>query len=175
MKRRGEQGSSYAGIVHQVTLQAVLRAMAGPVAVLDDFSMTFFDAGLRRGDRVFYDNFFDLTVPGTGWVLANHAHLIYLTGFRLLLGVRHSVVHALYPGSWLAASGGESPGSPHHRVGPLAAYVFRSPWRAFQQPTVILLLSWWIGNRYRSGGTVHQAVPYGAVAFQVGGDLWWKE
>jgi hypothetical protein len=126
---------------------------------------------LRRGDRLFYDAFFDVLIPGRGWVLVNHAHLVYLlTSYRLILGARYTVVHALYPSEWLA--GRANPNTPTHRVGPLVAYTFRSSSRTFQRPTLVLFLNWWIKNRYRTGQHVHQAAPYAVAALIFSGDIW---
>lgn len=173
--RRADLDLNYAGNGHQVTLQAVLRAKLGPVALVNDFNMVYFDMDLRQGDKAFYVNMFDTLAPGKGWVLVNHGHLLYLlTRFNLVFGVRYSLVQALYSDALLAASGGDNPNSPNHRIGPMVAYQFKGIGKRFRQPTLVLILNWWINNRYRSGQRVHQGVPYGAVAFQFTGDLWSK-
>jgi hypothetical protein len=173
--RRGDLDLNYAGNGHQVTLQAVLRAKLGPVVLLNDFNMVYFDMNLRRGDKLFYVNMFDTLAPGKGWVLVNHGHLLYLlTRYNLVFGVRYSAVQPLYSDALLADSGGHNPNSPNHRIGPMVAYQFKGLGKRFKQPTLVLILAWWINNRYRSGQWSHQGIPYGVVAFQFTGDLWSK-
>jgi hypothetical protein len=162
LSRRGEAGENYAGHGHEITLQAELRAKVGPVALLDDFNAVYFGMDLRGGDRLFYVNLFDTLCPNNRFTLINHGHLLYITSFGLIAGVRHSVVHALYPEAW------GNPNTPHHRLGPMLLYVFGDRGPSFRQPTLIVIVNWWIGNRYRSGS----ALPYGVLAFQFAGDLW---
>jgi hypothetical protein len=165
LKARADGGANYPGHGHELTLQAVLRAKLGPIAFLDDLSLIYFKMNLRTGDRVFYDNLLDALIPGDGFVLVNNGHLLYLHG-SLVVGVRYTLVHALYPRDWLP--GGDNPNTPNHRIGPMAAYVFRDWSPRARQPTLILIVNWWINNRYRSPS----ANPYGVLAFQLSGDLW---
>ena len=78
---------AYRTLGHQVMLQAVLRARLGPVAVLNELTTHWFHMDLGSGDRVFYDAFFDTLVPGRGWLVANHAHLLLLGGRRLVVDI----------------------------------------------------------------------------------------
>jgi hypothetical protein len=169
LSRRADAGENYAGHGHQITLQAVLRAKAGPVALLDQLDVVYFDMSLRGNDRLFYVNLFDTLCPRDGFVLANHGHLVYLTGFGLIAGVRYTLVHAFYPEAWIPDG---NPNTPTHRIGPIVAYTFKGRGQRFSAPTLILILNWWVGSRYRSGAAVSQALPYGVVAFQFSGDLW---
>lgn len=169
LRRRAESGENYAGHGHQITLQAVVRAKVGPVALLDQLELVYFGMSLRGDDRLFYVNLFDTLCPRDGFVLANHGHLVYLTGFGLVAGVRHTLVHAFYPEAWIPDG---NPNTPSHRIGPIVAYTFRDFSSRMRAPTVILILNWWIGSRYRSGASVSQALPYGVVAFQMNGDFW---
>lgn len=172
LKARGEAGLSNATTGHQLTLQATLRAKVGPLVILDDLNMIYFHMDARPGDKVFYVNLLDTVAPTPGWVLVNNAHLLVLTKYRFIFGLRYTLVHALYPDEWLA--GAEDPNTPNHRVGPMLAYTFASTKSWFQQPSLILILNWWLGSRYRSGQKVHQGVPYGVLALQFTGELWRK-
>jgi hypothetical protein len=169
--RRASLGLKYAGRGHQIWFQVTLRMKIGPVAFLNETEIHDFRMSLRGNDRVFYDAFFDTLVPGNGWLVANHAHLIAFVLPRLLVGVRYTVVHALYPDSWLDPAVGNV-NTPNHKVGPVAAYVFPSRGRYFKQPTVLALANWWVKNRYRTGQAVSQGVPYAILAFQFNGELW---
>lgn len=168
--RLADEGRHYAAKGHQVMLQAVVRAKVGPVAVLNETELHYFDLGLRPGDSVFYEAYFDALAPGHGSTVVNNAHLLYLTDFGLIAGLRYTVVAPLYSDEMQARS--EVTQTPSHRVGPLAGYTFAGRGPLFRAPTLVVFLNWWLRSRYRAGQTVHQAVPYGVVAFQVSGDLW---
>lgn len=172
LERRADQGHNSPGNGAQVTLQAVLRAKVGPVALVNEFNMVYFQMDVPPGQQVFYVNLFDTLAPTKGWMMVNNANLLWLASARLLLGVRYTVVHALYSDQLLGAR--PNLNTPNHRVGPMACYVLPWSWSRFKNPMLALIINWWIDNRYRSGQQVHQAVPYGALAFQVQGDLWTK-
>jgi hypothetical protein len=58
-----------------------------------------------------------------------------------------------------------------HRAGPLAAWTFKKPDGAALEPTVLLVLNWWLKSPYRTGQDVSQAVPYIVAALNITGDL----
>lgn len=169
--RRADGGFTYAGRGHQLWLQVSLRMKVGPVAFVNETEIHDFRMSLRRGDRVFYDAFFDTLVPGKGWLVANHAHLIFFLTPRLLTGFRYTYVHALYPDSWLDPARG-NPNTPNHKVGPVAGYVFPSVGRYFKQPAILAVVNWWVRNRYRTDQAVDGRIPYAVLAFQFFGELW---
>ena len=172
-KTRGDLEMNYASTGHQVNLQAILRAKVGPVAVLNDFVMTYFQMNLRDSDTVFYDAFIDLLAPGQGVTLANHAHLFYITGEGLTVGVRYTVAHAVYPDEALGPNGQAGDVvTPTHRLGPMFVYEFQDRGRRFQKPTLAIILNWWLKHRYRTGQQVNRGIPWVAVAFFFSGDLW---
>jgi hypothetical protein len=170
MQARSEADENYATHGTQLTLQAVLKAKAGPIALLNELSFHYFDISLRHAGRLLYVNLFDTLAPDEGWTVVNSGHLFYMTDFGLVAGIRHTLVHALYPEHLLDQRG--NPNTPNHRLGPMLAWVLSSGTTTFQNPTVIGILNWWINSRYRSGQRVHNAVPYGVIAFQFEGDLW---
>lgn len=171
-RRSAVQGLNYPGTGHQVTLQAVLKAAVGPVAVLDDFAYLHFDMDLWRGDQVWYEALSDTLVPARGGVIQNSAHLLYLHSPRWILGVRYTLIHALYSDE--AQGGDGNPNTPTHRLGPMLVHVFDGSGKGFQAPTLIVFCNWWIQHRYRTGEAVHPAIPYGVIALQFTGDLWSK-
>ncbi len=170
---RADLDMNYAGTGHQVNLQAILRAKVGHWAVLNDFVLTYYKMDLASGDTVFYDAFLDLLAPGDGVTLANSAHLFYITGEGLTVGVRYTVSHAAYPAEALGP-GGSAEGviTPTHRLGPMFVYEFESRGRRFQKPTLAIILNWWLEHRYRTGQQVNRGVPWVAAAFFFSGDLW---
>jgi hypothetical protein len=171
LKERGEAGLNYRGSGYEVKAEATLRFKLGPIAVINQLMGIYSRLNLEGSDRLFYDAYLDVLVPNKRWTLANHAHLLYVTKFGLLLGARYSLVHAFYPESWLAP-GAENPNSPTHRLGPIALYTFKYRRNGFENPTVIVILNWWLQHRYRAGQDISQGVPYGVVAFRFQGDLW---
>jgi hypothetical protein len=57
-------------------------------------------------------------------------------------------------------------------VGLLAAYTFFDEgYTAFNKPTVVLISSWYLKHRYRTGQDVSQAVPYVVLGFAFTSDL----
>lgn len=175
IRRRGQEEENYAGTGHQFILQAVLRAKVGPIAVLNDFAYHHFKMNLWHGDRVFYVSLFDTLAPGSGGVLNNSAHLLWVTKIGWIFGVRYTVSEALYSDEDMAAGGlEENPNTPSHRVGPMICYAFQGTGADWKSPTLVFILNWWVKHRYRAGQEVNQAVPYGVLAFQFTGDLWTK-
>jgi hypothetical protein len=130
---------------------------------------------LREGDRVFYDQVNDVLAPDEGWYLTNDVDLLYQTpDKRFVGGARYSQAFVFYDARHFAA--GESPANRNntHRVGPFVGYTFKSEDGAsFNNPTVFLLVQWWLQNPNRAGGSdrVSQALPLLGVGFQMTGDF----
>lgn len=175
---RAERGGSYITTGHQFTAQAIIRAKVGPIALLNEFALHYFRVDLKPGDNVFYEAFYDTLTPGKGSVLVNNAHLLYISSFGLIAGVRYTVVHAYYDDDWLRDPSGrqlENLNTPNHKIGPILGYTFKSSSPSFRAPTLILVLNWWLKNRYRTGQEITQALPYGIIAFTFSGDIWRQE
>ena len=172
-KTRADLEMNYGGTGHQVNLQAILRAKVGHWAVVNDFVMTYFQMNLANGDTVFYDAFLDLLAPGQGVTLANSAHLFYITGEGLTVGMRYTVAHAVYPEEALGPGGSATEVvTPTHRLGPMFVYEFQGRGERFQKPTLAIIINWWLRHRYRHGQQVNRGIPWVAVAFFFSGDLW---
>lgn len=59
-----------------------------------------------------------------------------------------------------------------HRVGPFLGYTFfREDGRAFNNPTVFILVQWWLKHRFRTGVDTSQALPVLGAGFQITGDF----
>jgi hypothetical protein len=56
---------------------------------------------------------------------------------------------------------------PNHRLGALMAYSFYDDPDpvAFDRPTVVTIVSWYVQHRYRAGAQSSQAIPYVVLAF----------
>ena len=90
-----------------------------------------------------------------------------------LLGVRYTAVHADYSRSTFPNGGYfGNPNTPTHMIGPMVLYrFFDRPGARFNQPSVVLILNWYLTHRYRTGKAVSRAIPYGAIGFIFNGDL----
>jgi hypothetical protein len=168
---RADNGQNYGTTGTEAKLEANLQMKIGPIAIWNQFALLHFKMRLQDGDHVFYDTYLDMLLPNGRPVITNNAHLIYVTNFGLRVGVRHALVHAFYPKEWLGV-GGENNNTPTHRLGPFAAYTLPfGKGRRFNKPTLILILNWWLQNRYRTGQDINQGIPYTALAFRFSGDL----
>ncbi len=131
------------------------------------------DFSLRGDDRVFYDIVNDLLTPNRSWWGNADTDLLYQHGSGLTLGLRWTVSRSWFderhfrPGETISAN----PPGTLHRAGPMAAYTFMKEDGASFEPTVMLVLNWWIAHPYRTGAEVHRAIPYAVVAFAMTGDL----
>ncbi|MEC8022592.1 MAG: hypothetical protein VX223_01570 [Myxococcota bacterium] len=173
----GEAGENYAGTGWQATLEAQVRAKFGPIVVRSTFKGIYTDMNLRGNDTVWYDQYYDILTPGSaGWVLINDADLLaFLLDDKLIVGLRHNTTHAIYPdrayGS-ASTSARNTADTPIQRIGPLFAYrFFDEPGAAFNQPTLLVILNWYIHHPYRIGQETTRAVPYVVVGFAFNGDL----
>jgi hypothetical protein len=138
------------------------------------------DMRLRPGDTVFYDQFYDVMVPNQGWYFVNDVDLLYQTpNKRLVGGARYTQTFMFYDQRRHFQGGEEfDPGINNmHRVGPFVGYTFKiDDGAAFNNPTVFVLIQWWLQNRNRTGPArnpdgVTQALPLIGVGFQMTGDF----
>jgi hypothetical protein len=177
IKRKGNKGLNYATNGHMVRLMAQVIGKIGPVAINNILNFYYGYMDLREGDSVYYEPRYDVLAPNDGWALTNESDLLYLTDFGLVAGVRNTVVHAFYRDEHVRE--GESTNTanvPMVRFGPFLAYIFDDkPKKKFIKPTLILIVNWWLKNRYRTGQDVSQAFPYMVLAFKFQGDLWSRD
>lgn len=158
-----------------LTVGGLLQAKVGPVAARNMTRLMRPDFDLREGDRTYYDILFDVLAPDEGWFLSNDFDLLWVTDLGLTVGGRYTLTQSFYedrhyaPGETL----GENPNTPTQRIGPLIAYTFwdEKGQSAFDRPTVVLIVNWWLQHRFRTGADVDNAIPYVALAFTVTGDL----
>ncbi|MBM4344458.1 MAG: hypothetical protein FJ100_13920 [Deltaproteobacteria bacterium] len=173
--KANKQGAlgNYAGGGLHYTFEPLLQAKVGPIAVRNRTLFGWFDLDLQRGDRVFYEATVDTAVPARGLVIANDFDVIYqrpMDEALLSLGVRVSSVAPQYAAD-LAATGAKVDNS-HHRVGLLAAYtLYDDGYTRFNKPTVLLITSWYLQHRFRTGQDVSRAVPYFVLGFAWQSDL----
>jgi hypothetical protein len=168
---------SYATYGGMLTLGATLQMKLGPVAARSLFRAVHTSYDMRRGDRVFYDQIFDMLMPNDGWLVTNDLDLLAVFDveqYGFAVGARWTYSHAFYderhrqPGEDPA----ELPNNDIHRLGPLVAWTLeRNPGTRFDRPTLILIAQWHLVHRWRTGADVTVALPYLALAFKFQGDL----
>jgi hypothetical protein len=178
LNRRGDlpdadPAKNYSTTGTQVMYGANLQFKFGQVVVRDQIRFGRASMNLRPGDRAYYDIFYDLLVGNRGDWMANDADVLYQAfGSRLSLGLRYSMGKAFYlsehfePGD----NGANAPES-IHRAGPIAAWTFKKPDGASFEPTVLVVMNWWLKSPYRTGQDVSQGVPYFVAALNITGDL----
>jgi len=113
-------------------------------------------------------------VPNKGWIVNNDTDLLWVTDFGLAAGARYTVTAAFYDARHYAPGEADQGLNPTmHRLGPLVAYTFyHDPaGTKINDPTVLLLVNWWLSHRYRTGRENPTALPYIAVGFLFRGDL----
>lgn len=177
-----ELRNSPAGGLH-LMIEPQIQLKFGPVALRNKLAVEYWSMGTRPGDRTFYDVTLDTLVPRRGWVIANDLDALFVTRFRLAAGVRYSVVQALYQESDFREGEDRSPAdNTVQRLGPMVSYsFFDRGYTAFNRPTLLLVVSWYVDHRYRMGQAPasvlpgvfvqSQAMPYVVLGFSFQSDL----
>jgi hypothetical protein len=137
------------------SIQPLLQVRVGPVAIRALFQLDYWDLALRDGDVAAYEPTFDTLLPDRGWTLSTDTDVLYVGRPGLALGVRHSYVRPLYGRDHFASDADEDAyggDNAHHRIGLFGAYTLRDTGPStFNKPTVILIVSWYLRHRFRTG------------------------
>lgn len=141
-------------------IEPLVQAKIGPIAVRNKLALEYWYMKVRDGDRVFYDIILDTLAPRNGWVMANDLDVLFISRFGLTLGARYSVVRPLYrdtdfrPGEEAVHDNG------HQRLGPLLTFTFFDRgFTGFNKPTLLLIASWYLDHRYRTGQAPAGVLP----------------
>ena len=169
--------ANYATTGGILTLGATLQMKIGPIAARSLFRAAYASYDVRPGDRVYYDQLYDMLMPNHGWLVANDLDVLALFDvdeFSFALGGRWSYSHSFFDEGHYAP--GEDltnlPETDVHRLGPLFAWTLdRDPGSSFDRPTVIVIAQWHLVHRWRTGADVNIGLPYLALAFSFEGDL----
>lgn len=163
-----------------LTLNGILQAKVGDIAIRNTVRGVWNSLSLRDNHPVFYDSYYDVMAPNGGWVFSDDVDLIYQdTEIGFNIGARFTAIVPLYESaSWgadgapIAGRGAEN--SPVMRLGPLVTYTFREGRHSFfNAPTVFVLAQWWLSHRNRTGGCEEctpQGLPMIVVGFAFRGD-----
>ena len=172
---KGPQGN-YAASGFHAAFEPLLQFKFGPIVLRNKMLIGYFDMNLRAGDHVWYESTLDVALPGKGMVFANDLDLLYqvkLGGATLNVGPRYTVVAPFYSADQVLPTqfvGGVDNGL--QRLGLLAAYTFYDDgYSKFNKPTALLMSSWYLKQRYRTGADVSQAVPYLLIGFAFQSDF----
>jgi hypothetical protein len=171
---RGDQaGRAYRTTGAHVMIQPTLQFKLGPIAVVDRLSVEYYAINLRAGDRVFYEGGFDTLISRDGWAIQNDLDVAYVTRFRLVAGVRYTVMQPLYSrGDYRDDENAAINPNRMQRIGPALAYtVFEKPRARVRNLTIGLLLGWYLEQRWRTGADVSAGVPWGTLALWFYSDL----
>lgn len=184
-----------AATVFHAALAPLVQMKVGPIAIRSLLQLDYWDFKLRGGDTVAYEATLDTLLPDKGISLSTDTDILYTGRPGLAVGLRHSWVHPIYKQRHfadpnLSAAENEQErdafGSrnAHQRLGLFAAYTMRDrgPSR-FNKPTIILIASWYLDHRYRTGTPdamrpdetpddfTSRAFPYLLVGFAFESDL----
>jgi hypothetical protein len=173
-KARADLGLDYPTTGGSFTLEPNLQARIGPLTIVSTTDFVYNHMRLRGDDPVFFDLFYDMLVPRTGWVISNETQLLYGPATGFAGGLRYGIYHALLPDS--VVTGNEARAkeiTPIQFLGPLFIYNFFEENRAlaFNAPLVFASVGWWLHHPYRTGQETSRAVPYVTVGFTFKGDL----
>jgi hypothetical protein len=186
------RGSEQTSTVYHAGLAPLLQLKVGPIAIRSLFQLDYWALKLRDGDTVAYEATFDTLLPDNGWTISADTDLLYVGRPGLALGLRHSWVKPLYTSDHFVDVTDEDQyddDNAHHRLGLFAAYTFRdTPQTAFNKPTVILIASWYLSHRWRTGAPglmdpdisgdyntndfKNRAVPYLLLGFAFESDIY---
>lgn len=173
---------NYATWSHQLQLGGTFQIKLGPIIARTNNRFVYQQIGIRTGDRVFYDQYWDILFPNGGWIYVNDIDVLLepITNFRI--GVRYNYTHAFYRSDHFS-TGAQEPewirsevNDSTQRIGPILAYTFFEHRHGiFNAPTLAVVVNWWLQHPYRAGPPAgvsstdprysSQLLPYLAMAF----------
>ena len=149
------RGTEQTSLVYHASFAPLLQLKVGPVAIRSLFQFDYWRLGIRDNDTVAYEATFDTLLPDNGWTISADTDVLFVGRPGLAIGVRHSWVKPIYRAEHFVDAGDKAQyddDNSHHRVGLFAAFTLRdTPQVAFNKPTVILIASWYLTHRWRTG------------------------
>lgn len=180
IEERGERGLNYSTSGWNASFVAELRGKVGPVVARSRLNAIYHSMDLAAGDRLWYDAYADLLVPGKGWALSNDLDVLWqipiddAAGSMFMAGLRWSIATPIYGAEDFApGEAQEHDNGPYQRLGPMFVYTFfDEPGAAFNKPSIIAIVNLHLAHRFRTGEDTPQALPYFVLGFICTGDLW---
>lgn len=147
----------------ELTLGASFQVKVSSLVLRSQARLVNGNLALRPGDTVYYDQFYDVAAPNRGWFFTNDLDALWqMFEARFSAGARYTATVPFSQGT----------DNSMHRVGPFLGYTFKSvDGAAFNNPTVFLLVQWWLKHRFRTGADTRAALPLMGVGFQITGDF----
>lgn len=164
-------GAEYATLGSQLMLGANVQLKIADLVIRTQAKFIRADFDLRRGDRVFYDPFYDVLAPDRGWFFTDDTDVIYQPSWGLLAGARYTVTRPFYGARHEDPSDPSPPDNRMHRLGPLVGWAIRQRDGDRANVLVFATAQWWLVHRYRTGEETSQALPMLAAGIQTSGDL----
>lgn len=188
----GDKRRNYPTVGTQISLGMDLQIKVGPVVARSFSRLVRSDFNTRAGDRVFYEQLYDVLAPNRGVYGHNDTDLLgyldlsflnLLDGMRVVGGLRNSVTIPVYTDAHFAPDNADRTSDnivrrtfgdtvPIWRVGPLLSFtLYDHPGWAFNTPTVFIGAQWHILHRWRTGADTSIFIPYTFFGFSFKGDL----
>ncbi len=169
---KANTGNRVATNGYEVTLGANFMVKVSSIVVRSQARLVYGNLKLKDGERVYYDQFYDVAVPDQGWFLTNDLDVLW-QGLenKLVLGARYTATAPFYdPTRHYDPNDVQSADNSMHRVGPFAGYTFKIEDGAkFNNPTVFIIVQWWAKHRFRTAES--PALPLMGIGFQMTGDF----
>lgn len=168
-----DDDAAYAASGFHASLEPTFQIKIGSTVIRNKFALDYWDMDLRAGDTVFYEATLDTLLPGSGYNVANDFDILRVTDYGLTAGLRHTFVRPIYrEGDFDEGDDRGWVRNRHHRLGALVAYTFHDRgYTKFNRPTVLLVTSWYLSHRWRTGRDVDRVVPYVVLGFAFQTDL----
>jgi hypothetical protein len=159
----------------EFTLGATTQFKISSVLIRSQARLVNGNLRLRDGDRIYYDQFYDVAVPNGGWFVTNDLDVLY-QGLenKLVAGARYTFTAPFYDRTrhFDPAAPVTDADNVMHRVGPFFGYTFKiSDGAKFNNPTLFVLVQWWLKHRFRTGADTSAALPLIGIGFQMTGDF----
>lgn len=159
----------------ELTFGANFMVKVSSIVIRSQARLLHANMKLRDGDRVYYDQFYDVAAGNGGWTFTNDLDLLW-QGLenKLIAGARYTATAPFYdPAKHFDPNDPvQQVDNSMHRVGPFVGYTFKIEDGAkFNNPTVFILVQWWLKSRFRTGADTPAALPLMGVGFQMTGDF----
>jgi hypothetical protein len=149
------RGSEQTSTIYHAGLAPLLQLKVGPVAVRSLWQFDYWRLNIRDNDTVAYEATFDTLLPDNGWTVSADNDVLFVGRPGLAIGLRHTWVKPIYGSEHFVDKNDKAiydDDNSHHRIGLLVAYTLRdTPQTAFNKPTILLIASWYLTHRWRTG------------------------